>query len=102
MAQRKRKLTAAEKAEKKRRQKKYMTIFINGKLHPHVVCLEVKLAEKWDRRWERPMRSLNDHKGIHVDRMIGVYSGTRVYHYEGIDVLPVKEFLEQLHNGQVF
>ncbi|MDP3283530.1 MAG: hypothetical protein Q8M56_03805 [Desulfobacterales bacterium] len=27
----KRKLTAAEKAEKKRRQKEYMTIFINGK-----------------------------------------------------------------------
>ena len=31
MAKRKRKLTAAEKAEKKRRQKEYMTIFINGK-----------------------------------------------------------------------
>jgi uncharacterized protein YnzC (UPF0291/DUF896 family) len=27
----KRKLTAAEKAEKKRRQREYMTIFINGK-----------------------------------------------------------------------
>lgn len=31
MSKRKRKLTAAEKAEKKRRQKEYMTIFINGK-----------------------------------------------------------------------
>lgn len=31
MAKRKRKLTAAEKAEKKRRRKEYMTIFINGK-----------------------------------------------------------------------
>jgi len=31
MTKRKRKLTAAEKAEKKRRQKEYMTIFINGK-----------------------------------------------------------------------
>jgi hypothetical protein len=31
MAKRKRKLTAAEKKEKKRRQKEYMTIFINGK-----------------------------------------------------------------------
>jgi predicted AAA+ superfamily ATPase len=71
-------------------------------VHPHVVCLEVKLAEKWDRRWEKPMRSLNDYKGIHVDQMIGVYTGTRVYHYDGVDVLPVKEFLEQLHRGQVF
>jgi hypothetical protein len=31
MAKRKRKLTAAKKAEKKRRQKEYMTIFINRK-----------------------------------------------------------------------
>lgn len=31
MGRRKRKLTAKEKAEKKRRQKEYMTIFINGK-----------------------------------------------------------------------
>ena len=31
MAKRKRKLTAAEKAEKKQRQKEYMTIFVNGK-----------------------------------------------------------------------
>ena len=31
MAKRKRKLTPAEKAEKKRRQREYMTIFVNGK-----------------------------------------------------------------------
>jgi hypothetical protein len=31
MGKRKQKLTALEKAEKKRRQKEYMTIFINGK-----------------------------------------------------------------------
>lgn len=31
MSKKKRKLTAAEKAEKKRRQQEYMTIFVNGK-----------------------------------------------------------------------
>ena len=31
MSRRKRKLTAAEKAEKKRRRKEYMTIFVRGK-----------------------------------------------------------------------
>ena len=31
MANRKRKMTAAEKAEKKRRRREYMTIFVNGK-----------------------------------------------------------------------
>ncbi|MDY6954087.1 MAG: AAA family ATPase, partial [Thermodesulfobacteriota bacterium] len=69
---------------------------------PHIVCLEVKLAGKWDRRWERPMRSLRDHGGIHVDRMIGVYTGARAYHYDDVDVLPVEEFLQQLQHGQVF
>jgi hypothetical protein len=32
----------------------------------HIVCLEVKLAEKWDRKWERPMRSLSNSDRIHV------------------------------------
>ena len=31
MAKQKRKLTSAEKAEKRRRRKEYMTIFVNGK-----------------------------------------------------------------------
>lgn len=31
MSKQKRKLTAAEKAEKKRRRREYMTVFINGK-----------------------------------------------------------------------
>jgi len=70
--------------------------------YAHVVCLEVKMAEKWDRKWERPMRSLNNHNSIHVDKMIGVYTGNRAYHFDGIDVMPVKEFLKRLHRGDIF
>ena len=68
----------------------------------HIACLEVKMAEKWDRRWERPMRSLNNSDRIHVDRMIGIYTGERVYHFDGVDVLPVRDFLERLHQGDIF
>ena len=68
----------------------------------HIVCLEVKMAEKWDRRWERPMRSLSKSGQIHVDKMIGIYTGKRTYHFDGIDVLPVEEFLKRLHRGDVF
>jgi predicted AAA+ superfamily ATPase len=68
----------------------------------HIVCLEVKLAEKWDRRWERPMRSLSKSGRIHLDKMIGIYTGKRAYHFDGIDVLPVKDFLERLYDGDVF
>lgn len=47
------------------------------------------MAEKWDRRWERPMRSLSK-------------SGKRTYHFDGIDVLPIEDFLKQLHQGDAF
>jgi predicted AAA+ superfamily ATPase len=68
----------------------------------HIVCLEVKLAEKWDRKWERPMRSLRAHNNICVDEMVGIYTGNRAYHFDGIDVLPLSDFLERLHEGQIF
>jgi predicted AAA+ superfamily ATPase len=71
-------------------------------LNAHIVCLEVKMAGKWDRRWERPMRSLSKSGRIHVDKMIGIYTGKRAYHFDGIDVLPVEEFLKRLHRGDVF
>lgn len=67
-----------------------------------VVCLEVKLAEKWDRKWERAMRSLSASDRIHVGKMIGIYTGKRAYHFDGLDVLPLKDFLIRLHKGDVF
>ena len=67
-----------------------------------VVCVEVKMAERWNRKWERAMRDLNDLPGIHVEKMIGVYTGKQSYHFDGLDVLPVEEFLKRLYAGQVF
>jgi predicted AAA+ superfamily ATPase len=69
---------------------------------PHIVCIEVKLAEKWNRSWERAMRSLQGCDRIEVDRMIGVYMGKRTYHFNGLDVLPVEEFFKRLYQGNVF
>jgi hypothetical protein len=68
----------------------------------HIVCLEVKLAETWDRRWERPRRSLSAHDNINVDKMAGIYTGKRAYHFDGIDVLPLNDFLDRLHEGEIF
>ena len=69
----------------------------------HVVCVEVKLADRWDRRWDAPMRSLAAHpKTVVVDRMFGIYTGTREYSFEGVKVLPVSVFLDRLHSGDVF
>jgi len=69
---------------------------------PRVVCVEVKLAEKWDRRWERAMRDLKGQKQIRVDRMFGVYTGSRRYHFDGVEVMPILDFLQALHAGLVF
>jgi len=48
------------------------------------------------------MRDLHQSPSIHVDRMVGIYAGERTYHYEGLDVLPVAEFLKELHKGNIF
>lgn len=69
---------------------------------PEIVCLEVKLSEKWDRKWERPMRSLAGLGKVEVRKMIGIYTGRRSYTYDGVDVMPVKRFLEELYAGEIF
>jgi len=69
---------------------------------PHVICIEVKLGERWDRRWEQSMRSLKEGKNIQVDKMFGVYMGKRAYHFDGVEVLPVEDFFEWLYRGDVF
>ena len=68
----------------------------------HVVCVEVKLSARWERRWERAMRDLRTLSGINVEKMIGVYTGERSYHFDGLDVWPVEIFLENLHRGKIF
>jgi uncharacterized protein len=68
----------------------------------HVICIEVKLSTRWDRKWERPMRDFYELNGIHTDKMIGVYTGERAYHFDKLDVWPAEDFLKKLHDGEVF
>jgi predicted AAA+ superfamily ATPase len=68
----------------------------------HVVCIEVKYAKRWDRKWERAMRSLAEGGKPVVEKMIGVYCGRDVYHFNGVDVLPVTIFLDRLYAGEIF
>jgi len=69
----------------------------------HVVCIEVKLSERWNRRWESPMHSLKTNPEVLVvDGMYGVYTGARNYSFEDVEVLPVSLFLERLHAGEIF
>lgn len=69
---------------------------------PRVAAIEVKRAERWDRSWEKPLRSLSESGGVKVERMIGVYCGSRSYHVDDLQVLPVGEFVKALHAGEIF
>jgi len=68
----------------------------------HLVAVEVKRAEKWNRSWESGLRDLASQEGVKVDRSIAVYTGARTYRFGGLDVLPVSEFLQQLYQGRIF
>lgn len=69
---------------------------------PSVVCIEVKHSERWQSAWESPMRSLAQGGGIRVEKMFGVYRGSRAYQAGGVDIMPVGDFLKALHDGEVF
>jgi hypothetical protein len=69
---------------------------------PKVVAIEVKRAERWDRSWEKPLRSLSESSGVQVERMIGIYCGPRSYYIDDLQVWPVGEFVKALYAGEVF
>ena len=60
------------------------------------------MSEKLDRSWETAMRDLASIGGIRVDGMYGIYTGPRIYRFNGLKVLPVLDFLRALHRGEIF
>jgi predicted AAA+ superfamily ATPase len=66
------------------------------------VLIEVKLAERWDRRWETAARALAASGSVKVKGMIGVYTGKTRYDFDGFCVLPASEFVQRLFAGDLF
>lgn len=69
---------------------------------PRIVTIEVKLAEKWNRAWEKSMRNLAGNTSIRIDRMIGVYCGAKNLFFDGVHVMPVEDFIKALFAGEIF
>ncbi|MCX6577663.1 MAG: DUF4143 domain-containing protein [Candidatus Aminicenantes bacterium] len=67
-----------------------------------IVAIEVKRTDKWNREYERALRSLEKLEGIKPKKLIGVYMGKRSYVFDGIEVLPVETFFDFLHDGRIF
>ena len=47
------------------------------------------------------MRILAD-TGVKIDRMIGVYCGTRSYVFDDIQIMPVEDFVNALFSGEIY
>ncbi|MCM2322900.1 MAG: AAA family ATPase [Oligoflexia bacterium] len=67
-----------------------------------VVCIEVKHAERWDTKWETPIRSMAESGELAVNKMLGVYLGKETLSRDGFEVLPVETFLAALFNDEIF
>ena len=67
-----------------------------------VVAIEIKRAERWDRAWDKALRGLAEAAGVNVDRMIGVYCGSKPYEFKKVTVMPFPEFVRALFSGEIF
>lgn len=67
-----------------------------------IVCIEVKSSRRWNRAWDAAMRDLRASGRLTVDRMLGVYLGDDPYHFDGVDVMPLADFLRDLFAGRIF
>jgi hypothetical protein len=69
---------------------------------PQVAAIQVRRAERWDRAWEKPLRSLLQSSGVKVECVLGIYCGSRSYRFDDLQVWPVEEFVKALHVGKIF
>ena len=69
---------------------------------PTIICIEVKHATSWQRKWEKALKSIANDDRLKVTRRIGIYRGNRRYEFDGVEVLPVEDFLKELWEGKVF
>ena len=70
-------------------------------LVPHILAIEVKRADNWNRSWEKPLLLLESAGKVKVDRQIVVYAGERSYRFGPAQVLPGFQ-LEQKVVGKCF
>lgn len=68
-----------------------------------VILIEMKFSKEWKREWSKSLLSFgHDKKKVIVKRMIGIYAGNRRYNFDGVEVYPVRDFLQELFDQKIF
>jgi len=67
-----------------------------------VILIEVKYSKKWKGEYEQAMRSILENKKIKVKHAIGLYMGDIPLDRSEVQVLPIKDFVKRLNDGEFF
>lgn len=67
-----------------------------------VVLIECKSSKRWDRKWEKPIRSFAETQKINVKKKCGIYCGSEKLNFDGFSVFPFTQFIESLYAGDIF
>lgn len=62
-------------------------------------AIEIKLAQRWDKRWNEPLEDLKLKSKSKVKRLYGVYRGKETLKQGDVEILPVEVFLNRLSEG---
>lgn len=65
-----------------------------------IVAIEVKSASTWRRDFSRHLKNLDSYKSKMISRYV-VYRGDNILNDDGVEVLPIREFLSRLHSGNI-
>jgi uncharacterized protein len=65
------------------------------------LAAEIKSTSRWDARYNRSLHSLKNFLGEKPLRRFGVYLGERAAVWDGIQVMPAREFLDQLWQDEI-
>ncbi len=66
------------------------------------VLIEVKSAKRWSPPFERHLRAVAASANFKVKACVGVYLGEVRLSREGVEVYPLREFVEALYAGEIF
>jgi predicted AAA+ superfamily ATPase len=67
-----------------------------------VILIECKSSKRWDRKWEKPIRSFGETQKVNVKKKCGIYCGSEKLNFDGFAVFPFTQFIESLYAGDIF